>query len=187
MRPGAIILGEKRGPFMQNLHGIEAAFTADMWVSRTWNRWMGTMEFGKDKDGEMEIKSDSPRNGAERDLMKKSFAETAQKLGLTTSSLQAVLWYYEQALYTRHGIPKESWSFRDAAQRAMKEAAMPPEAEQTGFNFGANEKPASQGGLNFNAKEKGGLGNLGNIPVVKSKFVDFNKPIGGVDKSPLTK
>jgi hypothetical protein len=173
MRPGAIILGEKRGPFMQNLHGIEAAFTADMWVSRTWNRWMGTMEFGKDKDGEIEIKSDSPRNGAERDLMKKSFAETAKKLGLSTSSLQAVLWYYEQALYTAHGVPKESWSFRDAAQRAMNEEKAVPQAEQTGFNFGEN------------AKAQGGLSNLSNLPATKSKFVDLKKPIGGVEKMSL--
>jgi hypothetical protein len=165
MRPGAIILGEKRGPFMQNLHGIESAFTADMWVSRTWNRWMGTMEFGKDKEGVDEIKSDSPRNGAERDLMKQSFEGTAKKLGLTTSSLQAVLWYYEQALYGAQGIPKESWSFRDAAQRAAKEEAAVPEAEQTGFQFGAN-------------KEKGGISNMGSL-TANPKFDALGRPFGG--------
>ena len=53
--------------------------------------------------------------------MKQSFSEVAQKLGLTTSSLQAVLWYYEQALYSAHGTPKESWSFSDAARRAQTE------------------------------------------------------------------
>lgn len=138
--PGALILGGKRGPFMQNLHGIESAFTADMWVSRSWNRWMGTMEFGTDPHtGDLEITTDSPRNNTERGLMKESFEKTAGKLGLSTSSLQAVLWYYEQALYRAHGVPKESWSFSDAASRVAKEASAPPEAEQTGFDFGENK------------------------------------------------
>lgn len=155
--PGAMILGAKRGPFMQNLHGIESAFTADMWVARSWNRWMGTIETRENpKTGETEISSDSPRNGAERDLMKQSFEHTAKKLNLTTSSLQAVLWYYEQALYRAHGVPKESWSFSDAAKRVQKEQSGTPEneEEQTGFNFGDNA----------DKKTTGGLGNLGAEP-----------------------
>jgi hypothetical protein len=110
--PGVMILGPKRGPFALNLHGREAAFTADMWVNRTWNRWMGTQEV--QPDGELR---DAPRNDTERQLMKQSFKETGDKLGLSTSALQAVLWYYEQALYTAHGVPKESWSYSDGAQR----------------------------------------------------------------------
>jgi GNAT superfamily N-acetyltransferase len=115
-RLGALVLGEKRGPFAQNLHGIESAFTADMWVNRTWNRWMGTQEIAP--DGELR---DSPRNNTERGIMKQSFEHAAGKLGLTTSSLQAVLWYYEQALYGAHGVPKESWNFADAARRIQQE------------------------------------------------------------------
>ena len=112
MAPGVMILGPKRGPFALNLHSQEAAFTADMWVNRTWNRWMGTQEV--QPDGELK---DAPRNDTERQLMKQSFKETGDKLGLSTSALQAVLWYYEQALYTAHGVPKESWSYSDGAQR----------------------------------------------------------------------
>jgi hypothetical protein len=141
MATGAMILGEKRGPFMQNLHGIESKFTADMWVSRSWNRWMGTLDLDPrigDK-GKMISESDAPRNNTERTLMKQAFGETADKLGLTTSSLQAVLWYYEQALYRAHGLPVESWSFSDAAKRVGKEASAPSESEQSGFKFGANE------------------------------------------------
>lgn len=168
-RPGAMILGEKRGPFMQNLHGVESAFTADMWVSRTWNRWMGTMEFGKNSFGDDAILSDLPRNGSERALMKESFENTAKKLNLTTSSLQAVLWYYEQALYRAHGIPKESWSFKDAAARAAKEESE-TEAEQNGFNFGANE----------GKKEEGGFDALGSIVTAnKPKFDALGRPFGG--------
>jgi hypothetical protein len=145
--PGAMILGEKRGPFMQNLHGIESKFTADMWVSRTWNRWMGTLDLDpriEDK-GKLLSESDVPRNNTERGLMKESFEKTATKLGLTTSSLQAVLWYYEQALYRAHGLPVESWSFSDAAKRVAKEANAPSEKEQTGFDFGANK--TAEGGF----------------------------------------
>jgi hypothetical protein len=143
--PGAMILGEKRGPFMQNLHGKEAAFTADMWVSRSWNRWMGTLEEPIiDKGGKESMRSDAPRNGAERGLMKESFEHTAKKLNLTTSSLQAVLWYYEQGLYSAHGVAKKSLSFSDAAKRVQSEEAATPESETNSFNFGDNEK---QGGL----------------------------------------
>jgi hypothetical protein len=124
--PGVMVLGPKRGPFAQNLHGQASAFTADMWVARSWNRWMGTTEI--DPNGE-EISSDRPRNAKERELIKQSFQETAQKLNLTTSALQAVLWYYEQGLYDVHGSPKESWSFSDAAKRAADE-------EFNSFKFG---------------------------------------------------
>jgi hypothetical protein len=144
--PGAMILGAKRGPFMQNLHGIESAFTADMWVTRTWNRWMGTMETGKNSfTGEPEVQPSAPRNQTERNLMHQSFKETADKLGLSTSSMQAVLWYYEQGLYSKQGIPKESWSFRDAAQRVAKE--QPNQEEQESFPHGQNDNPKVAGFL----------------------------------------
>jgi len=140
METGAMILGAKRGPFMQNLHGIESKFTADMWVSRTWNRWMGTLDLDPriEAKGKMTSESDTPRNNTERGLMRESFEKTAQKLKLTTSSLQAVLWYYEQALYRAHGIPVESWSFSDAAKRVASEK--PGEEEQTSFPFGESAK-----------------------------------------------
>jgi hypothetical protein len=136
--PGAYILGPKRGPFAQNLHGKESAFTADMWVARTWNRWMGTAEIAPDG----ELYTDRPRSGRERELMKKSFSETADKLGMTTSSLQAVLWYYEQALYSTHGSAKESWSFSDAAQRIADD-------ENSSFKFGHNVEPKAKTGLDI--------------------------------------
>lgn len=123
--PGVMVLGPKRGPFAQNLHGQASAFTADMWVARSWNRWMGTTEINPDG----EIETDRPRSVKERDLIKQSFQETAKNLNLTTSALQAVLWYYEQGLYDVHGSPKESWSFSDAAKRVADE-------EFNSFKFG---------------------------------------------------
>jgi hypothetical protein len=156
---GAMILGNKRGPFMQNLHGIESKFTADMWVSRTWNRWMGTLDLNPriENKGKVTSQSDVPRNNTERSLMKESFEKTANKLGLTTSSLQAVLWYYEQALYRAHGIPVESWSYPDAAKRVANEAKAVPEAEQTGFNFGANEGQPEGGVPHVEPKHAGAV------------------------------
>jgi hypothetical protein len=118
LQPGVMILGPKRGPFAQNLHGKASAFTADMWVARTWNRWMGTI--GVDPESG-EVTTDSPRSGKERDLMRQSFQGTAKNMDLSTSALQAVLWYYEQALYDRHGAAKESWNFADAARRVAEE------------------------------------------------------------------
>lgn len=128
--PGSMVFGDKRGPFALNLHGIESAFTADMWVSRTWNRWMGTLD--TEAAAEEDISTDAPRSEAERSLMREAFERTAEKLGLTTSALQAVLWYYEQALYTAHGVPKESWSFSDAAERLRDEEAGKPTRTKTG-------------------------------------------------------
>ena len=145
MQPGAMILGAKRGPFAQNLHGIEAPFTADMWVSRTWNRWMGTIEHDPETG---EITSDTPRNGTERKLMAQSFSETADKLGISTSALQAVLWYYEQGLYTAHGVPKESWSFADAAKRVQREQPTDDRSNED-FNFGKNEDTANNPWVNL--------------------------------------
>jgi hypothetical protein len=118
MQPGTMIFGDKRGPFALNLHGMEAAFTIDRWVSRTWNRWMGTLEW----DEEGKLKTDTgTRNDKERALMTKSFSEVAEDLGLTTASLQAVMWYYEQALYTAQGIAKRTGTFSGAAARLMME------------------------------------------------------------------
>jgi hypothetical protein len=97
---------------------------------------MGTIEVEPETG---EITSDSPRNQQERSLMKQSFSEVASKMGMTTSSLQAVLWYYEQALYSAHGTPKESWSFSDAARRAQaEEKARMPDAKppQEPVSFG---------------------------------------------------
>ena len=162
LQPGAMILGDKRGPFALNLHGREAAFTSDMWVNRTWNRWMGTTELGgTDKQGNIEISTEAPRNSSERALQKASFGEAAQKLGLSTSSLQAVLWYYEQALYTAHGVPKVSWSFSDAAARVAKEeagrqiekAATPTESEgKTQYGW---RKPTAAKDTSFNTAGTG--------------------------------
>ena len=100
-----------------------------MWVSRSWNRWMGTNEVTP--DGELQ---DAPRSQKEQNLMKQSFAETADKLKLSTSQLQAVLWYYEQSLYDVHGAKKETWSYSDAARKAADDDA-------STFKFGANVHP----------------------------------------------
>jgi hypothetical protein len=125
METGALIFGSKRGPFALNLHGRDAEFTADRWVTRSWNRWMGTL----DEDAlaaEEAGKGEHPRNLREYELMKQAFEKVAQKLNKPLSAVQAILWYYEQGLYTRHGVPKESWSFADAASRIQQESRQRP-------------------------------------------------------------
>lgn len=132
--PGVFVLGEKRGPFAQNLHGQEAAFTHDQWVNRSWNRWMGTAEL--DKEGKL---VDQPRNTKERQIVKQSFEEAAKEMNMSPSSLQAVLWYYEKALYEAHGVTKVgATTFSEGAQKVADD-------EATTFNFGANKKTTDFG------------------------------------------
>lgn len=178
MVPGAMILGAKRGPFMQNLHGIESKFTADMWVARTWNRWMGTLDLDPEigDKGKVSAESDAPRNDSERKLMRESFEKTANKLGLSTSSLQAVLWYYEQALYRAHGVPVESWSFADAAKR-VRDEYNPAQAEM--FPYGESEQ---KGGLEAlqapETKVPGAVNALDFLRMTKQSKVNYATPKG---------
>lgn len=143
-RPGAVILGPKRGPFALNLHGREAEFTADQWVDRSWNRWMGTAKLDSNDPGTLHDRVYQK----ERNLMRQSFEGVAADLGVTTSSLQAIMWYYEQALYDAHGVPTKPKSFSEAARAARDE-------EASTFKFGANA-PLDVG----EAAEKGALDKL---------------------------
>ena len=191
---GAMILGDKRGPFFLNLNGLEGEFTSDQWVNRTWNRWMGTTELGFDAKGKENLASDRPPNPAERALQKASFAEAAQRLGLTTSSLQAVLWYYEQALYTAHGVPKESWSFSDAAARFAKEdAARQATAADTATEAQGqtphgwrkpSEQPFADTDTGFNTKGTGMASPTDEMPTDKDATHDFDPKTGKIVRKP---
>jgi hypothetical protein len=94
---GAYILGEKVGPFFMNLNGISTELTVDRWYMRTWNRLMGTLV---SEDGEIQ---DVPRGKNERAAMIAATGQLEKEFGLTTSQVQAALWYYEQGLYSRLG------------------------------------------------------------------------------------
>jgi hypothetical protein len=133
LKYGAYIFGPKGGPFFLNMNGIREEMTKDLWWSRTFNRWFGTMEEtvrAVDEEGGVEGEKEQeaeqfriqevPRNDAERRRMDAIANQAAQRLGLTIEELQATLWYYEQQLWKRLGAKVESYSFRDGALRILE-------------------------------------------------------------------
>jgi hypothetical protein len=123
MQYGAMALGDKYGPFFLNNMGIAEKLTADLWFSRTWNRWMSTPFQSILKDGKRTQQVvESPRNPGERAIME-DFARTlAQKKGLEIKQVQAILWNYEQALYKLHGFQNaEQPSYGQAAEALVRE------------------------------------------------------------------
>ncbi len=135
MLPGFHILGEKAGPFGLNLHGRREGLTADMWFSRTWNRWMGTMF---NKEGLV----DAPRNEAERNVMRASMDKLAKEFDLDVADAQAVLWYYEQQLYRQLGAEKIiEGSYADAGKRLVEKRNAPQQGQLDlgGVRRGAEE------------------------------------------------
>lgn len=114
-REGFYVLGEKLGAFYSNLQGIPESITMDLWWSRTWNRYMGTMI---DADGNVQ---ETPRNDKERSVMRKSVATLSKITGLEPHELQAALWYMEQNIYTKMGVKSDSVSYLDAVKNLKNE------------------------------------------------------------------
>jgi hypothetical protein len=107
-RNGAFIFGEKIGSFYQNMIGIGETITMDLWWSRTWNRYMGTMI--NTTSGNNEIQ-EVPRNDRERNIMREAVKMVAEDLNLQVSELQAAIWYFEQELWTKSGNDSPSFSY----------------------------------------------------------------------------
>jgi GNAT superfamily N-acetyltransferase len=136
--PGSFIMGPKAGPFYQNLNGDFSHLTADVWFNRSWNRWMGTMF---DKNGETQSVARSPR---ERRLQLEAFKTVADRLKMSVAEAQAVMWYYEQRLYTQHGLDSHSGSYGDAAERITKQLSGPDTQESAkAAAAGANAQAGS--------------------------------------------
>jgi predicted N-acetyltransferase YhbS len=136
--PGSFIMGPKAGPFYQNLNGDFSHLTADVWFNRSWNRWMGTMF---DKNGETQSVARSPR---ERRLQVEAFKTVADRLKMSVAEAQAVMWYYEQRLYTQHGLDSHSGSYGDAAERITKQLSGPDTKESAkAAAAGANAQAGS--------------------------------------------
>ncbi len=107
-RNGAFIFGEKIGSFYQNMIGIGETITMDLWWSRTWNRYMGTMI--NTVSGKKEIQ-EVPRSDRERNIMREAVKMVAEDLNLQVSELQAAIWYFEQELWTKSGNDSPSYSY----------------------------------------------------------------------------
>jgi hypothetical protein len=140
-RNGAFIFGEKIGAFYQNMIGIGDTITMDLWWSRTWNRYMGTMlSTVKGK----EVIQETPRTDRERDIMRKAVTIAAKKLNLDVSELQAVIWYFEQELWTKAGSKSPSFSYVTAVE-ALNSKIKTDEQTQKRF---------SEAGADLTAAEK---------------------------------
>ena len=116
-RNGAFVFGEKIGSFYQNMIGIGETITMDLWWSRTWNRYMGTMI--NTVSGKKEIQ-EVPRSDRERNIMREAVKLVAEDLNLQVSELQAAIWYFEQELWTKSGNESPSYSYVTAIDDLTK-------------------------------------------------------------------
>ena len=114
MRPGLYAFGPKVGPFVANLNGIHDV-TVDKWMTRTFNRYFGTM-IGPDENI-----IDAPTE-PQRRAIKKLVTEVAQNANIKPYQVQSLLWFYEQKLFTKLGVPSPSYAFSDGARRFTKDA-----------------------------------------------------------------
>lgn len=123
--PGTFAFGPKFGPFALNLHTgtmpeLGKYLTPDLWWSRTWNRFLGTL---MNSPGNFQ---EDPRTDTERKKMyeaaKKAAAATITPQGdtLTVAELQAVLWYHEQRMMRHLGVKADSFSYSDGARAIEK-------------------------------------------------------------------
>lgn len=114
---GALIFGEKVGPFFLNLNGYKDT-TADVWFTRSYNRHTGELTRSGAKDEPLVA---MPRNMAERNVMKQWNRGVADAVGKNEQANQAILWYFEQNLYHDLGVKSaRSESFADGAREFLK-------------------------------------------------------------------
>ena len=77
----------------------------------------------------MLFRSDQPRNLSERTIMDNYIEEIRIQLEnsigikLNARDTQAVLWYFEQGLYTKLGVKSEPKSYADAAETIIERKA----------------------------------------------------------------
>lgn len=110
---GAMVLGDKTGRYSLNINGYQGT-TKDVWFSRSYNRHFGDM---RNPDGSIAA---GPRNQTERRRMEEFTARLVDKLakeGLSEQDAQAVLWFYEQNLFTDLGVISRPGSFSEAAEK----------------------------------------------------------------------
>jgi hypothetical protein len=124
---GADMFGPKVSKFMQSLLGTSDEAVPDIWFTRGFNRKSGNVYTIK-KDG-VKASADQPRNLSERKIMDNYITEVRNSLqneyGITLNNrdTQAVLWYFEQGLYTKIGVKSEPKSYADAAKSIIERKA----------------------------------------------------------------
>ena len=121
---GADAFGPKVSKFMQNLLGTSDENVPDIWFTRGFNRKRGTM-FNVTQDGNKTVIT-QPRTLKERQLMDKYIEDTKNQLKtkynleLNNRDTQAVLWYFEQGLYTKLGVASEPKSYRQITRTLLE-------------------------------------------------------------------
>jgi hypothetical protein len=143
---GIYAFGPKVGDFMQNSAGIDqSAVTVDLWLARTYNRYIGRLMDVSPKQAEEGAIASELRGRGERDNIKRLVRDAAAKIGLDASAMQAALWYFEQRLYRNFGIKSDSQNFSGAARTALERRGIdvpePAESDQriAGQNVGQGD------------------------------------------------
>ena len=121
---GADAFGPKVSKFMQNLLGTSDENVPDIWFTRGFNRKRGTM-FNVTQDGNR-TGIQAPRTLKEREFMDqyivdvKSQLKSKYNIELNNRDTQAVLWYFEQGLYTKLGVASEPKSYRQITRTLLE-------------------------------------------------------------------
>ena len=152
---GTDAFGPKLGPFLANLHGQSDNNVIDIWNVRGMNRRFGNM-FVRDKDGNILtnkegniIVADQPRSQKERAQFIRFMNEVASLTNLSVRDAQAILWYYEQGLYTKLGVPSEPKKYSEVAQKFLE--------EQSNVSSGSlSSSDGTKNQINVSKKKKGG-------------------------------
>jgi ADP-Ribosyltransferase in polyvalent proteins len=108
-RLGVEIFGDKVGPFALNLNGLSTHVTVDKWMTRTFNRYFGTV---LDRKG---VSIEAPSD-PQKPAIAKLVTDVAKATGYEPSQVQSVLWFFEQQLYNKLGAGSKSYAFSDGAK-----------------------------------------------------------------------
>lgn len=109
---GVHLFGPKVGPFSLGLNGINTEVAVDVWATRTMGRWFGHM---LDHGGVI----DAPTE-AQRKVFQKIATDVAKEMGYNPNQIQAVLWFFEQQLYTKMGVRTDTPKFSDGAVNLLR-------------------------------------------------------------------
>jgi hypothetical protein len=166
--------GPKVGPFLANISGVTSLNVVDLWNSRGMNRRTGNM-FIRDKNGKILSFADTPRTETERELWNGFIDELAERSNLSVDDTQAILWYFEQLLYTHLGVKSEPKSYADVAKKFLEEA----EKEANDSDGGVRQSDGSKNKPTVPKKKQGGSISIPQRrSLVNDGLVDINTIIG---------
>ena len=149
---GALYFGPKTGEFFARLNGLSGrGAVIDMWAVRNINRYRGMITSGDvDKTSGL---VDAPRNNEERLAYQEFYRVVGKETGLTEEETQAVLWYYEQELYTALGAKSVPESYHEGSQKYL---------ERTQRTVPSDHPETKAGGETPGSPETGGVGEVSN-------------------------